>query len=67
MNWDSGQSDFTEHDKSNFNFYYERECVVIRTVCSEDEVKCFIAIHTYIPKQGSFYSNFSNSLPMCKW
>ncbi|KAK4447304.1 hypothetical protein QBC34DRAFT_409826 [Podospora aff. communis PSN243] len=37
MDWDSGQPDFTDHDTSNFNFYFDQECLVVRQYGWEDE------------------------------
>jgi len=38
MDWDLGQPDLTEHDKSNFSFYSEDESVVVRKVGEGDGV-----------------------------
>jgi hypothetical protein len=38
MDWDLGQSDLTEHDKSNFSFYSEEDSVVVRKFGDDDEV-----------------------------
>ncbi|KAK0610877.1 hypothetical protein B0T14DRAFT_570807 [Immersiella caudata] len=37
MDWDSGQADFTEHDTSNFSFYFDQECLVVRKRGNDDD------------------------------
>ena len=58
MDWDLGQPDLTDHDKSNFSFYLEDESAVVRKVGEGDRVSsCLLP-----PKTGPLVDSLIGSV-----